>query len=287
MSTYYPNVTRVYEGRDLDPVPITEAFLDLEKAINGKVDRTNFEGEGVFGLRSFHRKSLTETTRSRQLIWQEPAVWVFFWRGSDNEHDHLGELDNNYTIEEASTRVSIGHDATICVNAHIEIESYRFSGLDQSNQHGSGTPLNLHVAGIQGGGDYAAATFPALGLTFSLVRRTPSSNDAETVLDSQRVQFHLQQNTAIVQTDDLMVGRTGLSVNLSAVEDWNLSADEVRVGAARDYYVKVSTSITTSSGSLSDDEVVYIVCRSLSRGLTATAYYASNPYTATSVINAP
>jgi len=286
MSTYYPNVTQIYEGRAFDPAPVTETFLDLEKSINGKVDRTNFEKEEVLGLRSFHRKSLTEVNRGRQLIWQEPAVWVFFWRGADNEFEHLGDLDNNYTIEEASTRVSIGHDAIVCVNAHIEIESYRFSGLDQSNRHGAGSPLSLAVATHSGPTDFVAATFPALGLTFSLVRSTPGSDSSETVLNSQKVQFHLHQNTSIVQDDELLKARSGISVNLSAVEDWDLSDAEIRVGAARDYYVKVATSIVSGSA-LSADEVVYVVCRSLSRSLTATAYYASEARAATSVISAP
>lgn len=285
MSTYYPNVTQIYEGRAFDPAPVTEVFLDLEKAINGKIDRTNFEEEEVLGLRSFHRKSLSEVNRGRQLIWQEPAVWVFFWRGANNELSHLGGLDNSYTIEEAAARVSIGHDAIVCVDAHIEIESYRFSGLDQSNVHGGGSPLSLAVATHSGPTDFVAATFPALGLTFSLLRTTPGSSATETVLDSQTVQFHLHQNTAIVQDDDLLEARSGISVTLSAVEDWNLSDDEIRIGAARDYYVKVEPS--TVSSTISSDEAVYIVCRSLSRSLTATAYYASNALAATSVISAP
>ena len=71
MSKYVPQVTGISRGRVFSHKPVTNCFLDLEKSINGEVNQENFEEDKVLGIRSLHERSLTETFRSRQLIWNE------------------------------------------------------------------------------------------------------------------------------------------------------------------------------------------------------------------------
>lgn len=291
MTLYFPNLTSIYQGRPLSPVPITESFLRLEKAINGKVDRANFSKEESLGLRSFHRKSLSESHRGRQLIWQEPAVWVFFWRkaaGSTNEYDHLGRSNNSYSVEEASVRATVPHNAIVRVSSQIQIESYRFSGNDQSGVHGSGMPFGLATTSDNGTtASYTAAQMPSMELTFTLRHGTPGS-PVTTILDEVVHTIQLETNTAALPTDALGSLRRGFTVNLYGVHQVQPGDDLIRIGTSVDYWVDVTAAFTEDgTRNLSADEVAYITVRSLSRNISATVYHAASMHAPTTGIHTP
>jgi len=291
MTSYHPDFTEVYQEKDLSPVPITEAMLLLEKAINGNVDRGNFSKEEALGLRSFHRRSLSESHRGRQLIFQEPAIWMFFWRSdsSTNEFDHLGGSDNHYTVEEAGTRVALPHDAIVHVTSQIQIDSYKFSGNDQSGVHAGGSPFTLFPATNNADSQImSAGEIPAIKLTFTLWYAFPTLTPAKAQLDSASLIFPLYENSALDPTDALNKLRTGGTVNLSGIHENVLGEAYKRTGLPVDYWVSVTaTFVRDGTHTLSNDEVVYIAVRSLSRNINATVYHAADVIAATSGIAAP
>lgn len=290
MSYYLPNTGGISQGLHFRPGPISKAFFDLEKAINGKVEVVNFEEPEVLGLRSFHERSLSETARGRQLIWNEIAVWVFAWRHASTvqNFDDLGEHANKFTVEEAATRVLVPHSCKVHVSAQIQIESVKFSGKDQSDVL-SATSLATVAATSS---TFSAEYWPGLRLDFSLLKSEPGSGTLlPGEMDKRRVQIKLEENTGasgasvgspLVESQQAM--RRGVTVNLVGVDNIVLTDEEVRTGKAMDYYVEVVGSFVEGARNIATTDVVYATVRSTSRHITATTYNATYLETASTGI---
>lgn len=292
MSKYVPQVTGISRGRVFSHKPVTNCFLDLEKSINGEVNQENFEEDKVLGIRSLHERSLTETFRSRQLIWNEEAVWVFGFRSGSttNFTDHLGINNNLYTVEEAATRVLIPHSCVVEVHSQIQIDSILWSALDQSNEAGG---TSLAALGKNAGGAIATAEMPGLDLKFWLYAGDIGAT-TYTLLDEAYLSVRMDETTDASFSVARQKLRRGHTVHLNAIETVSVDDDSVRVGKARDYFVRVSGVFQESEeedgtvrAAVDVAQLAYATVRSKARHLTATAYYGSKAESASSKIGAP
>ena len=277
MTEYLPSLFQMYQNNVFHPRSTSLAHLALEKAINGKVNRENFEGEEVLGIRSVHERALSETDRGKQLVWNEPAVWLFQHRkatGNLNTFGHLGEHNNRFTVEEAATRVFVPYSCKVWVTAQIQIDSILYNGKDQTSMMSATSLTNLS-------GGWGETEHPMLRLEFKLYADTTgigTGSYAGSVLDTRTVETRLFVNTAIVPSDDLNELRRGMTVNLVGVHAINVpeslfsQEDKTRIGKAVDYYVVVEGTFHEGEKNIDDEEVAFATVRSLARHITVTTY---------------
>ena len=285
MTVYTPDTSMIHQGKPFAPAPITNALLKLEKAIDGTVDSSNFEEDGVLGLRSFHDRSLSATFRSRKLIWDEEAIWVFQYRGGSttNTFEHLGLHNNIFYVEEAATRVVVPKSCKVYVTAQIQVDAIKYTGLDQT----SVTTANALSLVTHGGGSFAPGDHPGLALTFKLKYDDVGQGaTVGTTLDERTVKRRMVLTSDLAYTKARQESRRGFTVNLCAVDTLGVPVDKDRIGGARDYWVEVGASFVEDE-SLEPDEVAFVTVRSRARHLTATTYSATGLFAASSAIAAP
>jgi hypothetical protein len=286
MSTYIPQLFKVWHGQALSHRPVTQCFLDLEDSIDGEVDRGNFGEDAVLSLVSFHERSLTETHRARQLIWNEEAIWVFQFRAasSTNTFEHLGAHDNKFTVEEAATRVLVPSSCVVEIQAQIEIDAILWNGKDQTDVLSATSLSTLTPAEVR---------FPGLQLTFKLFKSEVGS-PVKTEVETRIIKRLMEITADATDTDAVQQKRRGATVSFCALDQITIAEEDTRVGGAVDYWVEVYGEFLESRDkdgaihtALPAAEVGWAVVRSKARHLTATSYSASYKGSATSSIAAP
>ena len=231
MTLYTGPNPNIATGNALSAADVQDSFDRFSTAVNS-VDSDNLAAQSTLTYRSIHPGAITQPFRQGQLIHEEPAAWVVVGRGgaagSEATRFSLGPLENEYTIDGCSVRVSVNEDGRAFVHSFIQIESVKVG--EKVSVSATGTPTALSSID--------------LNLVFKLKKMSAGQTHASaTVLDTVTKKMKIDSSSGSSYDDTLLL-RRGFTVELS--DDVTLSGANEN-GTAYDFFVTVEASIPAAA----------------------------------------
>jgi hypothetical protein len=239
MTLYTGPSPNIAAGNALSAADVQDSFDRFSTAVNS-VDSDNLAAKSTLTYRSVHPGAITQPFRQGQLIHEEPAAWVVVGRGgaagSEATRFSLGPLENKYTVDGCSVRVSISEPGRAFVHSFIQVESMKVAQSVSADAAGTYHPLN--------------------SIDMSLVFKLKSVSAGQihssaTTLDT--VTKRLKVDTLGASYDETLLLRRGFTVELS--DDVTLSSVDAN-GTAVDFFVTVESEITAAATTTHSDRVI-------------------------------